>query len=161
MFHDSDLKKLAGLDLKIWDATMADLKNIDIGSWFIPEFRNQRVPTLAQVLDVCRDKIGVDIELKYYGHDQNLEQRVIDIVEAHGMAAAFPPGLTGATGLTAPRGPVTVFAPAFRLMPQVRRHCAAVVRSLPAGVQKRSACAPALRRYPGNPPIFRYVAPVA
>ncbi len=67
---------------------MADLKNIDIGSWFSPEFRDQRVPTLARVLDMCRGKIGVDIELKYYGHDQDLEQRVADIVEAHGMAGS-------------------------------------------------------------------------
>jgi glycerophosphoryl diester phosphodiesterase len=29
---------------------------------------------------------GVLIELKYYGHDQNLEQRVVDIVEKHGMS---------------------------------------------------------------------------
>jgi glycerophosphoryl diester phosphodiesterase len=35
---------------------------------------------------MCRGKIGVDIELKYYGHDRQLEQRVADIVEAHGMA---------------------------------------------------------------------------
>jgi glycerophosphoryl diester phosphodiesterase len=87
VIHDSDFKKLADLDLKIWDATMDDLNDIDIGSWFFPEFRDQRVPTLAQVLDMCRGKIGVNIELKYYGHDQQLEQRVVDIVKARGMAS--------------------------------------------------------------------------
>ena len=29
----------------------------------------------------------MNIELKYYGHDEKLEQRVVDIVEAHGMAS--------------------------------------------------------------------------
>jgi len=31
--------------------------------------------------------VGVVIELKYYGHDQQLEQRVVDRVEAAGMAS--------------------------------------------------------------------------
>ncbi len=86
VFHDSDFMKVAGNSLKIWDATMADLKNIDIGSWFAPQFRNERVPTLAEVLDTCKGQARVNIELKYYGHDKQLEQRVIDIVEAHNMA---------------------------------------------------------------------------
>ena len=40
---------------------------------------------LAEVLEVCRGKAGVNIELKYYGHDQALEQRVVDVVEAAGI----------------------------------------------------------------------------
>jgi glycerophosphoryl diester phosphodiesterase len=35
---------------------------------------------------LCRGKAGVLIELKYYGHDQDLEQRVVDIVEKYGMS---------------------------------------------------------------------------
>jgi glycerophosphoryl diester phosphodiesterase len=85
VFHDSDFMKLAGRDLKIWDATIDDLKEIDIGSWFDPKFKGERVPTLAKVLDQCKGKVGVNIELKYYGHDKQLEQRVVEIVEAHGM----------------------------------------------------------------------------
>jgi glycerophosphoryl diester phosphodiesterase len=77
--------KLAGVDLKIWDATMADLEEIDIGSWFAPEFKDERVPTLETVLDECRGKTGVNIELKYYGHDKQLEERVADLVTEHGM----------------------------------------------------------------------------
>lgn len=87
LFHDSDFMKLAGVDLKIWDATMADLKNIDIGSWFASEFESERVPTLGAVLDQCKGKVGVNIELKYYGHDEQIEERVAEIVEAHDMAS--------------------------------------------------------------------------
>jgi glycerophosphoryl diester phosphodiesterase len=86
VFHDSDFMKLAGVDLKIWDATSADLHELDIGSWFNADFQNERVPTLAQVLQRCKGEIGVNIELKYYGHDQQLEQRVVEIVEAEGMS---------------------------------------------------------------------------
>lgn len=85
VLHDSDFMKLADNSLKIWDANLEDLSSIDIGSSFAPEFASERVPTLAEVLQLCRGKIGVNIELKYYGHDQNLEQRVVDIVEAEQM----------------------------------------------------------------------------
>ncbi len=34
---------------------------------------------------MCKDKVGVNIELKYYGHDQQLEQRVVEIVESEQM----------------------------------------------------------------------------
>jgi len=87
VFHDSDFKKVAGMDLKIWDATMPQLQEIDIGSFFDASFANERVPTLAQVLEACHGKIGVNIELKYYGHDQKLEERVVEIVEQTDMAA--------------------------------------------------------------------------
>jgi glycerophosphoryl diester phosphodiesterase len=86
VFHDSDFMKLAGVNLKIWDATLADLQEIDVGSRFAPEFAGERVPTLGEVLDLCRGRVGVNIELKYYGHDEQLERRVVEVVEAHRMA---------------------------------------------------------------------------
>lgn len=85
VFHDSDFMKLAGVNLKIWDATWARLQEIDIGSSFSPAFSGERVPRLADVLALCKGEVGVDIELKYYGHDQQLEERVARIVEAAGM----------------------------------------------------------------------------
>jgi glycerophosphoryl diester phosphodiesterase len=85
VFHDSDFMKLAGRDLNIWNATRADLLEIDIGSWFNADYRAERVPTLAEVLAYCQGKVRVIIELKYYGHDQNLARRVAEIVEAHDM----------------------------------------------------------------------------
>lgn len=83
--HDSDFMKLAGVNLKVWDATQADVESIDVGRGFDPAFAGERVPTLAAVLEACRGKVGVNIELKDYGHGQRLEERVAEIVEAHGM----------------------------------------------------------------------------
>ncbi|MDA7864531.1 glycerophosphodiester phosphodiesterase [bacterium] len=87
VFHDSDFMKLAKIDLKIWDATMADLAKIDIGSHKDPAFSSERVPTLSELLTTCKGKAKVVIELKYYGHDKDLEQRVLDIVNAHEMSS--------------------------------------------------------------------------
>lgn len=83
--HDSDFMKLAGVDLKVWDSTLADLENIDVGSWFDPAFADQRTPLLRDVLELARDKAKVLIELKYYGQDVALEERVARVVEDSGM----------------------------------------------------------------------------
>jgi glycerophosphoryl diester phosphodiesterase len=85
--HDSDFMKLAGVDLKIWDATMADLTEIDIGSWFDPSYSGERTPTLRQALKAVKGRGKVMIELKYYGHDVDLESRVAAIVEDTDMAS--------------------------------------------------------------------------
>jgi glycerophosphoryl diester phosphodiesterase len=85
--HDSDLMKVAGDPRKIWEATAAELRAIDIGSRAGPQFAAERVPTLAEALAVCKGRAHVIVELKSYGHDQELEERVAAIVEAAGMEA--------------------------------------------------------------------------
>ena len=42
--------------------TLAELKALDAGSWFGPDFAGQRVPTLRQVLDLIK---GKDIRLTW------------------------------------------------------------------------------------------------
>jgi glycerophosphoryl diester phosphodiesterase len=83
--HDSDLMKVGGAPLKIWETDAARLRTVDIGSRAGAQFAGERVPTLAEALAVCRGKVRVVIELKSYGHDQKLEERVAAIVEAAGM----------------------------------------------------------------------------
>ena len=83
--HDSDFMKLSGKDIKVWDATQAQMADIDVGSWFDPTFSNEHVPTLRDVLEMSKGKSNVVIELKYYGHDEQLEQRVVDLVEEMDM----------------------------------------------------------------------------
>jgi glycerophosphoryl diester phosphodiesterase len=84
--HDSDLMKLGGGPKKIWEMTAAEVRSFDIGSFKGPQFAGERVPTLAEALAVCKGKARVVIELKSYGHDERLQERVAAIVEAAGMA---------------------------------------------------------------------------
>ncbi len=77
--------KLAGVNRKIWDMSLMELKRVDIGSWFGEEFSTERIPTLGEVLEEVRGKALLLIELKYYGHDQHLEQGVVEVVEQAGM----------------------------------------------------------------------------
>jgi len=82
--HDRDFMRVAGVDLGVWQATEADLADMDIGSVFGPGFSDQRVPTLREILELAKGQSGVFIELKYYGHDSILEAKVVDLVEETG-----------------------------------------------------------------------------
>jgi glycerophosphoryl diester phosphodiesterase len=64
---------------------MEEVAQIDIGSWFDPAFAEERAPLLRDVLEAVRDRSKLLIELKYYGHDVDLENRVIALVEEAGM----------------------------------------------------------------------------
>ncbi|HEY7819487.1 MAG TPA: glycerophosphodiester phosphodiesterase family protein, partial [Vicinamibacteria bacterium] len=85
LLHDSDFMKIAGSPLKIWDGSIEDVRKLDIGSWFAPEFTGEGVATLEEVLLRAKGRAKVVIELKYYGHNERLEERVADIVERTGM----------------------------------------------------------------------------
>ncbi|MFN9549066.1 MAG: glycerophosphodiester phosphodiesterase family protein [Pirellulaceae bacterium] len=85
VMHDSDYMKIAGNPLKVWDAKLEQLIQIDIGTRFSPAYSDQRTPLLKEALQLCKGRAKVDIELKYYGHNQRLVERVIEIVEAEGM----------------------------------------------------------------------------
>lgn len=83
--HDSDLMKIGGSPMKIWENDAAALRSVDIGSHSGAQFSAERVPTLAEALAACKGKTHVVVELKSYGHDQHLAERVVAVVEAAGM----------------------------------------------------------------------------
>jgi glycerophosphoryl diester phosphodiesterase len=83
--HDSDLMKVGRFPAKIWEADAATLEGVDIGSFKASTYSAERVPTLAAALAVCKGRCRVVVELKSYGHNQRLEERVIEIVEQAGM----------------------------------------------------------------------------
>ena len=58
------------------------LRRLDAGSWFDKRYAAERVPTLGEVLAVCRGKIDVLLDLKETGDDY--ARRVADVVKQHG-----------------------------------------------------------------------------
>jgi glycerophosphoryl diester phosphodiesterase len=83
--HDSDLMKVGRNPIKIWEGDGLTLRSIDVGSYKDVRFASERLPTLAEALEVCRGRCRVIVELKSYGHDQQLPERVAAIVEEAGM----------------------------------------------------------------------------
>ena len=81
LLHDADLLRLAGVDWKIWESEYAALAELDIGSWFSPEYQSERIATLDEAIELARGKIKLNVELKYNGHDKTLAGRVVEILE--------------------------------------------------------------------------------
>ncbi len=85
--HDRDLMRTAGVGVRVRETLYRDLAGIDVGSWFAPRFSGETIPTLGQVLERCKGRVGVIIELKSYETGGALEERVISEVERWGMEA--------------------------------------------------------------------------
>jgi glycerophosphoryl diester phosphodiesterase len=87
VLHDADLMRIASVRRNIWDITSDELRGIDAGSWFAPEFAGEPIPTLQEVMDLARGRIRLNIELKLNGHDENLAERVVEIVRRNEFQA--------------------------------------------------------------------------
>lgn len=86
LMHDSKLLRTAGVNSHVNQLNYSELSDIDVGSWFSPEFKGERIPTLMEALDLCKDKLNLMIEVK---SDKNKEheiaKKVLENVEAMGM----------------------------------------------------------------------------
>ena len=85
VMHDSNLKRTTGLDKEVWQVTWDEIKDLDNGSWFDKKYQTVRIPTLEEVLKVCRGKIHLNIEIKPSGHDKDLEEQVAKLLKKYHM----------------------------------------------------------------------------
>lgn len=87
IFHNAWLDtpiKAAGY---VAGSALTALKKLDAGSWFHPEFENERIPMLDEVLDFASKKVQLNIEMKT--DDQpvrgKLENACLELVKKHSM----------------------------------------------------------------------------
>lgn len=83
LLHDTDLMRIAGLNKKIWQSTYSEIKLLDAGSWFSPDFKGERIPTLAEALELSGNKIKLNIELKFNGREKQLVESVDQLIRDH------------------------------------------------------------------------------
>src|SRR5438067_11227514 len=64
VIHDHLLDRTTNGSGLVRDLTMAELKQLDAGSWKGAAFAGERIPALAEVLPLARARAGVAIEMK-------------------------------------------------------------------------------------------------
>ena len=64
VIHDATLERTTDGQGPVGALTMAELKRLDAGAWFGPEWTGERIPELGEVLDLARGKFRLNIELK-------------------------------------------------------------------------------------------------
>src|SRR5262245_888358 len=73
------------------DFTVAEIKRLDAGRWFKPEFAGQRVPTFQEMIDLVRTRPGTGIypELKspelYTSRNIDQVKLFVDLVKKNGL----------------------------------------------------------------------------
>jgi len=64
LMHDATAHRTAGLDRPIAELSLAELRQLDAGSWKAPQYAGERIPTLAEALDVIPADKRIFIEIK-------------------------------------------------------------------------------------------------
>lgn len=64
VIHDSDTKRTAGVDKKVSEQTLAELRQLDVGRWRGEKFAGEKIPTLDEMLATVPAGKKVYIEVK-------------------------------------------------------------------------------------------------
>ena len=83
VMHDDNLKRTTGLDKNVWEVTYDEIKNLDNGAFFDPEFAGTKICTLDEAIKLAasaKDKLYLNIEIKRNGHDDGITEKVVQII---------------------------------------------------------------------------------
>jgi glycerophosphoryl diester phosphodiesterase len=73
------------------DFTLAEIKQLDAGSWFNPKFAGARIPTFQEAIDAVRGKAGIYPELKdpafYRERGVHPDRLLADVLKKNGLLA--------------------------------------------------------------------------
>ena len=83
--HDSNLKRCTGKNAKVYDLSYAEVAQLDAGRWFSSRFADTRIPTLEQVLQLCRGRIGLNVEIKPSAATPALEAETVRLLREYGF----------------------------------------------------------------------------
>ena len=85
LLHDRDLKRVAGVSRRLDELSLDEVRRLDVGNWFGPAFAGERVPTLKEAIDLCRGRLKLNIEMKFFGPDRRLAREVASLVREEGF----------------------------------------------------------------------------
>ena len=89
VIHDETLERATNGQGRVVDRTLQELKKVDAGSRFRADFSGERIPTLQEVLDLAKDRVLVNIEIKNPTHGQypitELADKALEEVKKAGM----------------------------------------------------------------------------
>jgi glycerophosphoryl diester phosphodiesterase len=81
VFHDETLERTTDGRGKVAEKTADELRTLDAGSHFAPQFKGARIPFLEEVLEALGKKLLIDIELRnYWTPFDGLADRVCELV---------------------------------------------------------------------------------
>jgi len=87
IMHDDTCRRTCGVKKSVGEMTLDEVESLNAAYKWDDAYSGTRVPTLAEALECCRDRIKMVIELKNYkGTDkQLLAQKTVELIESYGM----------------------------------------------------------------------------
>ena len=83
--HDTSLRRCTGCNANIYDLPYAQVQQLDAGRWFHRQFTGSYIPTLEEVLDQCKGRIQLNIEIKPNAATPELEAETVRIIYEKGF----------------------------------------------------------------------------
>ena len=83
--HDSTVDRTTNGTGKASELTLAQIRQLDAGSWFNPQFAGERVPTVDEVLKLVADYRQHDVLIAVDLKAENVGQDVVRLAEKHGV----------------------------------------------------------------------------
>jgi glycerophosphoryl diester phosphodiesterase len=78
VFHDATLGRTTNGVGPVHRQTLRELKSLDAGRWFSPEFVGERIPSLHQALEATRGRLGrTYVEVKGFRELEDLDRMVL------------------------------------------------------------------------------------
>ena len=74
--HDSTLDRTTDRSGSINQLTLSQIREADAGSWFSPQFAGEKIPILAEALDLIRQSSVAVVEIK----DTNIVEQVVKVI---------------------------------------------------------------------------------
>lgn len=84
VMHDASVNRTTNGRGRVSKLTLAEIRRLDAGSWFGPQFAGERVPTLREALRNLRGRAAIDIDFK--GGPRNSGEHLADILDEEGFA---------------------------------------------------------------------------
>lgn len=87
IFHDDDLKRICNVHGRVVTSTLTQLRELDAGRHFGPQFAGELIPTLDEVLEALPASAFVNIEAKRFRfRSDGLEAGIAEAVRSHNLA---------------------------------------------------------------------------
>ena len=85
VFHDENFSRFTHERRAVHEMTLAEIRELDLGEKSNGRFSNVRVPTLEELLERTRGRIGIFLELKGRSADQQMADDAVAAVKRHDM----------------------------------------------------------------------------
>ncbi len=85
LLHDETLDRTTDGQGSPTSMTMDEIRELDAGSWFAPEYAGEGIPTLTEALETVKDRILINVEIKSEAVEHGVVPKVAALIVEHEM----------------------------------------------------------------------------